>query len=371
MKYSLTRHELRKIVSIVGARPQFIKAAPVSCALRGIVREVLVHTGQHYDREMSELFFEELSIPEPQYNLGVGSGSHGWQTGQMLIRIEEVLLAERPDWVLVYGDTNSTLAGALAAVKLQIPVAHVEAGLRSFNRTMPEEHNRVLTDRVADLLFCPTQTAVDNLAREGIAKGVHMVGDVMYDAVVHNASLAEARSDLRARLGLEPGSYALATVHRPGNTDDPVRLRSILAALAEIEMPVVFPMHPRTRQRMAKMGLSPTSGARNPRFIDPVGYLDMLALEKNASLILTDSGGVQKEAYFFAVPCVTLREETEWVETVQAGWNRLVGADPVAIVQASRDFRPAGSPPSVFGDGHAAERIAQVLSGLDNQPVLP
>jgi UDP-N-acetylglucosamine 2-epimerase len=370
MTNSLAGPEPRKVVSIVGARPQFIKAAPVSRALRGRVREVLVHTGQHYDHEMSELFFEELSIPEPECNLGVGSGSHGWQTGQMLIRLEEVLLAERPDWVLVYGDTNSTLAGALAAVKLQVPVAHVEAGLRSFNRTMPEEHNRVLTDHVADLLFCPTRTAVDNLAREGITQGVHLVGDVMYDAVVHNAALAEARSDLLARLGLEPGGYALATIHRPGNTDDPSRLQSILAAFAQIDIPVLFPMHPRTRQRMAGFGHSPMSRTGNPKFVDPVGYLDMLALEKNARLILTDSGGVQKEAYFFAVPCLTLRQETEWVETVEAGWNRLVGVDPDAILQAVHDFRPTGSPPSVFGDGHAAERIAAVLSGLDNQPFL-
>jgi UDP-GlcNAc3NAcA epimerase len=370
MTNSLARPEPPKVVSIVGARPQFIKAALVSRALRGLVREVLVHTGQHYDREMSELFFEELSIPEPQYNLGVGSGPHGWQTGQMLIRIEGVLLAEQPDWVLVYGDTNSTLAGALAAVKLQLPVAHVEAGLRSYNRTMPEEHNRVLTDHVADLLFCPTQTAVGNLAREGIRHGVHLVGDVMYDAVLHNAALAEARSDLLARLGLEPGSYALATIHRPANTDDPVRLRSILAAFAAVAMPVIFPVHPRTRQRMAGLGLSPTSKAGNPRFIDPVGYLDMLTLEKHARVMFTDSGGVQKEAYFFGVPCLTLREETEWVETVEAGWNRLVGVDPAAIVQAAHDFRPTGSPPPAFGDGHAAERIAAVLSGFDNQSFL-
>jgi UDP-N-acetylglucosamine 2-epimerase len=359
-----------KILTVVGARPQFIKAAPVSRALRRRTQEVLVHTGQHYDREMSELFFQELSIPEPEYNLGVGSGPHGQQTGQMLIRIEEVLLAERPDWVLVYGDTNSTLAGALAAVKLQMPVAHVEAGLRSFNRTMPEEHNRVLTDHVADLLFCPTLNAVGNLAREGITQGVHLVGDVMYDAVLHNAALAEERSDLLARLGLEPGKYALATVHRPGNTDDPDRLRSILAALADLEMPVLFPVHPRTRQCMARFDLGPESKSGSLTFIDPVGYLDMLALEKHARLIVTDSGGVQKEAYFFAVPCLTLREETEWVETVEAGWNRLVGADPVAIVQAAYDSRPTGSPLPVFGDGHAAERIAAALIGLDNERFL-
>jgi UDP-GlcNAc3NAcA epimerase len=354
-----------KVVTIIGARPQFIKAAPVSRALRQVAHEILVHTGQHYDHEMSAIFFQELGIPEPDYHLGVGSGSHGWQTGQMLIRIEEVLLAERSDWVMVYGDTNSTVAGALAAVKLHIPVAHVEAGLRSFNRIMPEEHNRVLTDHVADLLFCPTQTAVNNLAREGIARGVHLVGDVMYDAVLHNATLAQERSDVLARLGLKPGSYALVTIHRPGNTDDPTRLSAILAALKEIgaDGPVVFPIHPRTRQRIAEYGLDPRANTPYPGYIDPVGYLDMLVLERHARLILTDSGGVQKEAFFFAVPCLTLREETEWVETVEAGWNRLVGADPAAIVRAAREFRPVGSPPPLLGDGRAAERIAALLSG--------
>lgn len=365
-----------KIVSIVGARPQFIKAAPVSRALcrartaAGAPVEVLVHTGQHYDREMSAIFFDELQIPKPDYNLGVGSGSHGWQTGQMLMGIEETLLAEQPDWVLVYGDTNSTLAGALAAVKLHVPLAHVEAGLRSFNRHMPEEHNRVLTDHAADLLLCPTQTAVDNLAREGILDKAHLVGDVMYDAVLFNASLAEGRATAMARLGLEAGGYILATVHRPANTDDPDRLRGILAAFAQLDGPVIFPAHPRTRKRIADLGPSPGAGeqvaARSlAGLIDPVGYLDMLILEKNARLILTDSGGVQKEAYFFGVPCLTMREETEWVETVGAGWNRLVGADPASIVAAARDFQalshPSGPPPSFFGDGHAAEAIVDLL----------
>ena len=353
-----------KVVSIVGARPQFIKAAPVSRALRRIAHKVLVHTGQHYDREMSDVFFDELHIPKPNYNLGVGSGPHGWQTGQMLIRLEEVLLKEQPDWVLVYGDTNSTLAGALAAVKLHIPVAHVEAGLRSFNRRMPEEHNRVLTDHAADLLFCPTQTAVDHLAHEGITQGVHLTGDVMYDAILYNTELAEQRSDALTRLGLSPGGYALATVHRPRNTDDLPRLRNILAAFGEIEGTVIFPIHPRTRQRMAEFGLNNLqSPIPNPQFIKPVGYLDMLILEKHARLILTDSGGVQKEAYLFGVPCLTLREETEWVETVEAGWNLLVGADRAAIVRAAREFRPVGAPPPLFGDGHASERIAALLTG--------
>jgi UDP-GlcNAc3NAcA epimerase len=351
-----------KIVSVVGARPQFIKAASVGRALRQMGHEVLVHTGQHYDQEMSAVFFDELYIPRPDYNLEVGSGPHGWQTGQMLIRIEEVLLEEKPDWVLVFGDTNSTLAGALAAIKLHIPVAHVEAGLRSFNRSMPEEHNRVLTDHAADLLFCPTQMAVDNLTREGITCGVHLVGDVMYDALIYNTTLAEQRSGVLRRLRLLPGAYVLATVHRPRNTDELDRLRAILTALEEIGVDgrVVFPAHPRTRRAMDVLGYQPSPSLE---IIEPVGYLDMLMLEKHARLILTDSGGVQKEAYLFGVPCLTLREETEWVETVDAGWNRLVGADQASIVHAAHKFRPVGSPPPLFGDGQASERIVTLLTG--------
>jgi UDP-GlcNAc3NAcA epimerase len=356
-----------KILSIVGARPQFIKAAPVGRALRKSADGILVHTGQHYDHELSAVFFQELDIPEPDVNLGVGSGPHGWQTGQMLMRIEEILLEAKPDWVLVYGDTNSTLAGALAAVKLHIPVAHVEAGLRSFNRRMPEEHNRVLTDHAADLLFCPTQTAVDNLAAEGITEGVHLVGDVMFDALLYNAGLAAQRSDVLRRLDLMTEQYALVTVHRPRNTDHPARLQAILNALEEVghKTPVVFPLHPRTRQAIANLPSSPDLDTPHSdlRLIEPVGYLDMLALEQHARVILTDSGGVQKEAYLFEKPCITLREETEWVETVEAGWNLLVGADCETIVAAARDFRPRGTPPPVFGDGHASERIVAVLTG--------
>lgn len=358
-----------KVLSVVGARPQFVKAAPVSRALRhahGLL-EVLVHTGQHYDAGMSDVFFRELHIPAPDYDLGVGSGPHGQQTGQMLILLEKVIAAERPDCVLVYGDTNSTLAGALAAVKLHVPIAHVEAGLRSFNREMPEEHNRVLTDHVSDLLLCPTRTAVDNLYREGITRGVHLTGDVMYDAVLYNAVLAEEQSDVLARLSLSPGAYTLATLHRPSNTDDPVRLRAVLAALEQLAAgaPVVLPAHPRTRQAIAALaGLSTQSGGQGLRIIDPVGYLDMLVLERHARLIVTDSGGVQKEAYFFAVPCLTVRRETEWVETVEAGWNRLAGGDPAEIVAAAHAFSPAGSPPPVFGDGHAADKVAELVGRL-------
>jgi UDP-N-acetylglucosamine 2-epimerase len=352
-----------KILSVVGARPQFIKAAPVSRVLRQRHREVLVHTGQHYDAGMSAVFFEELDLPEPDVNLGIGSGSHGQQTGRMLMAIEEVLLAETPDWVLVYGDTNSTLAGALAAVKLHVPVAHVEAGLRSFNRAMPEEHNRVLTDHCADLLFCPTQTAVDLLAREGVTRGVYRVGDVMVDALQSHAVLARERSTIVVTLGLTPKSYLLATVHRPYNTDVPENLRAIFAAFADVyrrtSEPVVLPLHPRTRRVLDDLALEPPTGVLA---VDPVGYLDMLALEQSARLIMTDSGGVQKEAYCLAVPCITLRPETEWVETVAAGWNVLVHADQAAIAGAAVDRTwPAGEPPPVFGDGHAAERIVALL----------
>lgn len=378
------------IISVVGARPQFIKVAAVSRALRKRHCEALVHTGQHYDYGMSAVFFQELGIPEPDVNLGIGSGPHGQQTGRMLMALEELLLKflqfpqflpssthsaasrkpgelaeprERPTCVLVYGDTNSTLAGALAAVKLGIPVAHVEAGLRSFNRAMPEEHNRVLTDHCADLLFCPTQTAVDLLAREGITRGVHLVGDVMVDALLAHAERARRRSTVLQRLGLTPRRYLLATVHRPYNTDMPDNLRNIFAAFAEVhratQEPIVLPLHPRTAAAMRAIGLEPPAGVVA---VEPVGYLDMLALEQAARLILTDSGGVQKEAYCLAVPCVTLRPETEWVETVQAGWNVVVGADRQAIVRAATAHPwPTEPPPPVFGDGRAAERIVQVL----------
>ncbi len=352
-----------KVLSIVGARPQFIKAAPVSRVLRERHREVLVHTGQHYDAGMSAVFFEELAIPAPDVNLNIGSGSHGQQTGRMLMAIEEVMLAEKPDWVLVYGDTNSTLAGALAAVKLCLPVAHVEAGLRSFNRTMPEEHNRVLTDHCADLLFCPTQTAVDLLAREGLTRGVHRVGDVMVDALRGHAKLARERSTILQAMDLTPKGYLLATVHRPYNTDVPENLRNILDAFADIcrlsGQPLVLPLHPRTRKVLDELDLRPPAAVR---VIDPVGYLDMLALEQSARLILTDSGGVQKEAYCLAVPCITLRPETEWIETVETGWNVVVHADRAAIVHAALERSwPSIEPPPVFGDGHAAERIVALL----------
>lgn len=349
-----------KIVTVVGARPQFIKAAPVGKALRAIGHtEFLVHTGQHYDHNMSQLFFDELQIPAPNINLAIGSGGHGQQTGQMLMGLESILQEQQPDWVLVYGDTNSTLAGALAAVKLQIPVAHVEAGLRSFNRTMPEEHNRVLTDHCADLRFCPTQTAVNLLAKEGITQGVHLVGDTMYDAVLQFADLARRQSTILSTLGFQPKHFLLATIHRPYNTDSPENLWHILHALAELTDPVIFPVHPRTRKKLAELGLQ---GLTNVHLIEPVGYLDMLVLQQNARLIITDSGGVQKEAFFFAIPCVTVRPETEWVETVESGWNVLVAANKEQIVKVVTGQRwPQAAPPTLFGDGRASDKIARWL----------
>ncbi|EJG06776.1 UDP-N-acetylglucosamine 2-epimerase [Methanofollis liminatans DSM 4140] len=350
-----------KILTVVGARPQFIKCAPVSRELRKEHEEVLVHTGQHYDREMSDLFFEELKIPRPDYNLGIGSGPHGRQTGAMLAGIEEVILAEEPDLVLVYGDTNSTLAGALAAAKVHVPVAHVEAGLRSFDRQMPEEINRVLTDHISDLLLCPTETAVENLQREGITAGVHLTGDVMVDALLQHAGVARASSVL-ADLGLD--QYRLATVHRAENTDDPARLAAIMRALGDLG-DVVLPCHPRTEKMLKNAGLY-EEAKRRIGLIPPVGYLEMLALESGAKTILTDSGGVQKEAYVLGVPCITMRETTEWVETVEDGWNVLVGSDYDAIVRAARTFAPERERSDVFGKGEAARAIAAVIGQMED-----
>src|SRR4030065_810426 len=324
-----------KIVSVVGARPQFIKSAPVSKAIAEAgFDEYKIHTGQHYDYEMSQVFFEDLGLPEPSINLGIGSGTHARQTGHMLVGIETELVNQKPDIVLVYGDTNSTLAGALAAVKLNIKLAHIEAGLRSYNRRMPEEHNRVLTDHCSDLLFCPTQTAVENLTREGITEGVHLVGDTMYDAVLQFGEIASQRSKILSKLNLVPKGYLLSTVHRAYNTDDPVKLSSILSAFLQVEDVIIFPIHPRTLHAVNSAHLSIPD---NVHVIDPVGYLDMLVLEKNARIILTDSGGIQKEAYFFQFPCLTLRSETEWVETLESGWNLLVGKDPNFIADIIRE----------------------------------
>lgn len=351
---------MHTILTVVGARPQFIKAAPLSAALRARAREVLVHTGQHFDPGMSDVFFSELGLPRPDHHLGIPGGPHGRQTGAMLAAIEEVLETERPDIVLVYGDTNSTLAGALAAAKLHIPIAHVEAGLRSFNRAMPEEVNRVLTDHVSTWLLAPSEASRVQLEREGITRGVHVVGDIMYDAILRHRERAAA-SPFPAALGLEPGGYYLCTIHRAENTDDPARLRRLFTGLARLDRPVVLPLHPRTRGRLAEFGIETGDGVRT---IDPVGYLDMLRLQQASACVLTDSGGVQKEAYYLEVPCVTLRDETEWTETVETGWNRLAGTDPDAIAAAVRDLAGyRGARPPLYGRGDSARRIADVLLG--------
>ena len=351
-----------KIATVIGARPQFIKAAAVSRVLRTQHQEILIHTGQHYDANMSDVFFDELHIPRPDYNLGIGSGRHGAQTGAILEQVEDVLITETPDALLVYGDTNSTLAGALAASKLHIPVIHIEAGLRSFNRRMPEEINRVLTDHLSSWLFCPTETAVKNLSAEGITAGVYKNGDVMLDAFLYNLELAKEKSNILQTLGLSSKSFILCTIHRAENTDDPERLTQILKAVARISLPVVLPLHPRTRKIVQQLGLS--SLLEKVKVIEPVGYLDMIALEAHAVKLVTDSGGVQKEAYFAGVPCITMRDETEWVETVEVGWNRLTGADEEKILNAVESFTPPADRPSIFGDGHAAEQFVTALEGM-------
>ena len=351
---------MKKILTVVGARPQFIKCATVSREIRKQATEFLVHTGQHYDDNMSEVFFRELDIPPPDLNLGIGGGAHGAMTGEMLRRIEEVLQAQKPDVVLIYGDTNSTLAGALAAAKLLVPVAHVEAGLRSFNRAMPEEINRVVADSLSRWLFCPTDTAVRNLANEGIKEGVHLVGDVMLDAYLDGLARSKKQSGILARLNLTPGGYHLATVHRQENTDDPARLKGIMEGLAEVgaNAPVIWPMHPRTTSRLVshKITLPPAI-----RAIEPVSYLDMLALEADARVILTDSGGIQKEASWAGIPCVTMRDETEWVETVDRGDNILAGADSGRIKAGAEKMRARGPKPPASPGTSASVMIAGII----------
>lgn len=350
-----------RVLTVVGARPQFIKAAPLSTAIRRDHDEYLVHTGQHYDDEMSATFFRQLNIPEPDANLGVGSHGHGKQTAEMLAGLETILLQTHPDWMLVYGDTNSTLAGALAAAKLNIPIAHVEAGLRSYNRAMPEEVNRVLTDHVARLLFCPTKVAVENLAKEGIKRGVIVTGDIMVDAVHHARPRAEKESTIHEKLSLAPtDNYAAVTIHRPANTDDKKTLSAIMDGLAHLDMPVIFPAHPRTKHALEKFNITVKDSVR---VISPLGYLDMLALLGSANCLITDSGGLQKEAYLLETPCITVRTETEWVETVESGWNRLVEPIPEAILAAVHEATTANpiEHPDFYGDGNAALRIVQAM----------
>lgn len=350
-----------KIISIVGARPQFIKAAPVCRALRAEHDELLVHSGQHYDYAMSDVFFEQLGIPKPDFNLAVGSGSHARQTGEMMPMLEELFQEQCPDVVLVYGDTNTTLAGGLAAAKLGIPVAHVEAGLRSFNRTMPEEINRVVVDHISDLLFCPTRTSVRNLSGEGITHGVHLVGDVMLDTARFFAETVDAAGTLE-HFGLESGGYYLATVHRAGNSDSESNLSGIVDAFAQMDKPVIWAVHPRTSKNLELYGLDgKVTSSGNIRVIPPTNYMETVALLRNAAALLTDSGGMQKEAYFFGVPCVTLREETEWVETVELGWNTLTGADTQRILAAVSELSCPSARPEVYGDGNAATTISSAL----------
>jgi UDP-N-acetylglucosamine 2-epimerase len=364
-----------KTVSIIGARPQFIKYITVSNFIQNHnnslhskslkIDDILIHTGQHYDYRMSDVFFNELEIKEPDYNLEVGSGSHAWQTAEMMKKIEPVLNDEKPAVVMVYGDTNSTLAGALAASKLCIPVAHVEAGLRSFNRRMPEEINRVVTDHVSTLLFCPTETSLSNLKHEGIMDGVHLVGDVMYDLFLHNVKIAEKRSEILNQLKLSPKEYILATLHRAENTE-PENFTKIINAFIELAgngEKIVFPVHPRTRELLNTFNLN---GNPDLHIIDPVSYYDMLMLEKEAKAILTDSGGVQKEAYFHKVSCLTLRNETEWMETVDSGWNHLCGADMERIVNTFSTIvnAPLKNTSKFYGNGNAAGQI--VVRLLEN-----
>ncbi len=357
-----------KILTVIGARPQFVKAAAVSSvfAEKGSdVQEILVHTGQHYDKDMSEIFFNELHIPKEKYNLNIGSGSHGDQTGRMLSALEKVVMDEKPDMLLIYGDTNSTLAGALVASKLHIPCAHVEAGMRSFNRMMPEEINRVVSDHVCQINFCSCDVAMKNLANEGRAHTGVLVGDVMYDCALKFAGLAAKLYAPFEKFQVKAGNYVLMTCHRAENTDDPERLKSIINAAGKLsaEMPVLFPIHPRTKNFIEKYSLTVPETLK---LVPPVGYLEMVLLEKSAGLILTDSGGVQKEAFFYDVPCVTMRDETEWVETVECGWNILTGASYEKILDTSLNFlkkKPAKSGRAPYGDGHASEKI---LAGIKN-----
>lgn len=343
---------MAKILTVVGARPQFIKAAPVSHALAAKdIREILVHTGQHFDADMSDIFFDELNIPAPAHNLDINSVGHGAMTGRMLEKLEAVMLHEKPDMVLVYGDTNSTMAGALAAVKLHIPVAHVEAGLRSFNRKMPEEINRVVTDHVSALLFCPTRTAIDNLANEGVTDGVHATGDVMYDTTLAAIERAAKRSTILETLGVAPKTYAVSTIHRAENTDDPERLARVFAWLGEAarQTPILMPLHPRTRKLVADRLTIP----QGITLLGPLGYLDMTQLVHHSTGVFTDSGGLQKEAYFHGVPCVTLRDETEWVETIDAGWNRLWTTEAFATPRSKIE---------AYGEGRASQRIVELIA---------
>lgn len=351
-----------KILTIAGTRPQLIKVAAVSREIRKKFNEVLVNTGQHYDYNMAGVFFEQLDIPKPDYDLGVGSLPHASQTANMMIKIEEVVYKEKPDIMLVYGDTNSTLAGALVASKLHIPIVHIEAGLRSFNKKMPEEINRIITDHVSELLFAPTQIAVNNLKSENIISGVHLVGDVMYDAVLYNMELAEERHSL-SDYGLETGSYILATIHRAENTDIKERMKAIVESFCNLNTIVYLPLHPRTKGKLEAYNLmNILANAPNIRITEPVSYLEMLLLEKHALAIVTDSGGVQKEAYFTRVPCFTLRNETEWLETVETGWNQLVDPLEQSLSDLLTNINVGVYKENLYGDGNTSRKITEIMS---------
>jgi len=352
---------MSKILSIVGARPQFIKLAPFSKAVRRKYQEIIVHTGQHYDRNMSGSFFDELEIPEPDYNLEIGSANHGAQTGQMLIALEMVALDERPDAIVVFGDTNSTLAGALVGSKLHLPTVHVEAGLRSFNRTMPEEINRIVADHTADLLFAPTGAAVNHLNNEGLKDRTRWTGDIMLDTLEFSRKKADSNSKILELLDLTSEEYLLMTLHRPYTVDAAEVLGPILQAIGQTGKKVVFPVHPRTRKMIAAFKIK---NDENIMLIDPQGYLDFIMLQKHARMILTDSGGIQKEAYLLGIPCITLRPETEWVETVEAGWNLVTGHDPERLTEAIKTFNPTGTRPDIFGTFPVAEKMVAALADL-------
>lgn len=358
-----------KIASVVGVRPQFVKASVVSRELRKKHEEILIHTGQHYDYQMNKVFFEQLNIPEPNYHLNIGSGSHGFQTGEMLKKIEEVLITEKPDLVLTYGDTNSTLAGALAASKLHIKTAHIESGLRSFDRSMPEEINRILTDHCSDILFCPTENAIKNLKNEGITENVYLTGDVMVDSLLYNKGIAEKKSNILSDLDLKSKEYLVATVHRAGNTDDKQKLKNIVDAFSEINEDIVFPLHPRTEKLLRKYELYEKLQS-SVVLTQPLAFFEFINLMSHAKMMLTDSGGIQKEAYVLKVPCITLRDNTEWVETIKDGWNVLVGTDKEEIVKMVKELKPRlYTHTNIFGNGDASKNIISIIDDLIKKKV--
>lgn len=356
-----------KIISVVGARPQFIKLSPLSRELKRKHEELIVHTGQHYDIEMSRVFFEELQIPGPDYNLEVGSGTHANQTGKMLIALEKVLQKEKPNLVIVFGDTNTTLSGALATAKLNIKIAHVEAGPRYFDKSMPEEINRVIADHLSNYLFAPTKNCVLNLRKEGIERGVFFTGDVMLDVLHQHLKLALKRKEMLKQFNIEKGNYLLTTIHRQENTDNHLNLRNIMEALIECKENVVFPVHPRTQKELKKSGIyNKIKSAKNIKLIEPQGYLEFLNLMFNAKKILTDSGGIQKEAYLLKIPCITAYNSTAWIETVQDGWNILTDANKIKIIDAIQNFEPKGKQHDFFGKGNAAKKIVKIINGPES-----